>query len=1533
MNDFVNLHSHTHHSHMDAIIRIPDLFKRVAELGQSGIAITDHGVLSGIHEGYKEYRKYRDQGKDIKFIPGSEIYFCDDLSDPKSKRRHLVLLAQNEEGYRNLLKINAAGFHNSVNVMGRPFPRVDFNILKQHSAGLFVNSACGGSPFAAAIFEKNYDKARTIAAKFQDLWGDRFHIELQPHDLVRGDFNQGLLNEQLFRLAGDLKIPLIATCDSHYLTSKHEKYHDMALAIGSKRSLEDPKRHRYASYDPCLVCAGTGVSLEDSKTECTACGGSKYAAIKPCPEFYLKDRKSLEAYFTAKFDAKSACQMLDNTVAIAAQCEYPDYMKVKGHLLPAFPWKDESDAPDFQKWKGDKSALAALPEDAAYLRYVVKKGFDKLTADYDKEKKQVYWDRVKKELDILESKNFSSYMLIVADYIRWAKSNGIRVGRGRGCLKGDTLVLTQNGFVPLRDIRPDDMVYTHTGELKRVTHIMEYPVNEELLIIRTSSSFRYITLTRDHKVWGMQSDKSCFEPKWIAAENLQVGDQLFMPQLKRTAIKIPDLDLVEVFPNCIHDSEQITIYNSIKLKRFWKFDSEMMRFLGLWGHAGYINDYVVSIDTTPAQADWAYQFLADLGFSNISTTRHSKTRTVLRIAEQGLALIMNRILPNSNSPDRNNFGRFARVSNEQLSHLLHGYTGEPVSDNMRILAVNTHLAQEIREILLYLGFKCTAEYHEIRGLNGRRIGMNINATRTPEPGYYAKVQSIGATRAERVYDITVEDNHSYVTSEYAVHNSAGGSLVAYILGIHEADPIKYHLIFERFQNKEKTSLPDIDVDFAPSGREKVIDYCRNKYGERNVAYISNILRLTPKLLIKDIARSLVVGGDKSTSFKIANDITASIPDIIIKGDSRIKVDTMEKAMGASEKLSKFLETYPSVLEYANELVGTPRGFATHAAGVIISKKPLDECAPIRRDTDGAISIQYDKDTCEEIGLVKMDFLGLDTLDILDETIALAKSVGMNPPQPEELQDGDPKAYKLIHAGYTTGIFQLNGSMTPLCKAMAPKSIPDIAAISAIGRPSVASKDRMSFINRRSGKEKVKYPHPILEPVLKQNYGIAIYEEDLLRIAQHVAGWDLSDADGLRKMTKSKEKGFDLAVKLKKKFIQDAVAHSKITPEDAEHIWVECVEKFTGYGFNLSHATMYSMISYDTAYYKAHFPTAFLAANLNCQTRGNKADKEEIIEELKKDAQTFKIKIVPCDINLSKEYYSLVDRQTIITGLGAIKGVGDAALTEIIKHQPYSSFEDFLWRTPSCVNKTVIEALAKSGAMDSLGVSRKYIIENYASIRKELAAYAKKNGTEVIKETEEWVETEVDSTEFADDYDGGTTATVKLVPVKKVKKTYTMTPEQFAGFTPKNTEGRKDEYSLREKLEFEKEVLGFFLSGDMSAMYPGFFVGGRYSMSYSKLQQMVENINFPTEGIIVSMKELIIKKPGKNLGKTMCKMVLENLKGETVDISIWADQYERLKTRLKVGLPIRGMFKVNEYAGSKSLVLINVEAIYKATGDQ
>lgn len=1149
LDNFVNLHSHTQGSFLDAIVKVPDLFARIWELGQRTVCVTDHGVCASFLQAYQEYKKYKEQGKLIKFIPGNEIYFCEDLSDSKGKRRHLVLLAANEVGYRNLLKITAAGFQNSVTVMGKEFPRVDAAILKKHNDGLFATSACGGSIIAAHIFGGDREAALKAALQFKDIFGDRFFIELQPHDLSRNGFSQTFLNDQLKSIAEELDIEMVATCDSHYLTAAHEKYHDMILAISDKKSLDDQTRHRYASIDACIVCKGEGTFPSGSSTACHGCLGTKIGRIRPCAEFYVKTGSQVRGFFAKHYDSDFAQKLIDNTAKIAGACGYPDYMEPKGVRLPTFPWADEPDAVEYNAWKNKRPALKTVPDDAAYLRFKVWKAFNIYCKDFDKNKKTQYWNRVIHELDILEARNFSSYMLIVADYVNWAKKQGIVVGVGRG--------------------------------------------------------------------------------------------------------------------------------------------------------------------------------------------------------------------------------------------------------------------------------------------------------------------------------------------------SVSGCLVAFFLNIHAADSIKYGLIFERFQNKEKKSLPDIDVDIAPSGRDRVIEYCKNKYGADKVAAISNINKLTPKVVIKDVARSLVIGGDRSTAFQIANDITAEMPDKVQDKDGNdVKVETLEQAMDVTPKLVEFLHQYPEVLDYARELVGLPRAWGVHAAGVIISDIPLDEIVPLRRDKHGVISVQYDKDACEIAGLAKMDFLGLDTLDIMQETVDMAKSIGIDIPMPDNVPEDDQLAFKLIQTGNVGGIFQLAGSLAPLCKALKPNNVPDIAIVNALGRPSFDKEQRMDCINRKLGKTPIKYTHPILEPVLKNTYGMCVYEEDLAKIASHVAGWDLSKADSLRKLTKDKEKGASKIAKIKDDFIADAVRHSKLTKLEAEKIWEDEIGRFSGYGFNCSHATVYSMISYQTAYYKAHATGPFFCALINAETRGNKRDKYDAIEALKKDARRFGIQFTTCDVNVSKQYYMMRDRKTIVKGLGAIKGLGDTALDAIIANQPYKSFEDFLYRTPSrTVSKSVIVALAKAGAFDSLGVSRKFASEHYADIRKEMIKFMRKHGAD-------------------------------------------SNSNLLAGFIYKRNDLRNDEWNIKDKLTYEKEVIGEYVSGTAEDIFPNFFKGGVYAQPLTKIANMPVDSNFALEGIISSIREIIIKKAGKNQGKAMARLLVENMRGESIEITLWPDIYSKFKKLLQPGIPLRGLFKINEWNGTKSLSVVNLEAIYK-----
>lgn len=1171
METFVNLHSHTSASFLDAIITIPQLFSRVKELEQSCIAITDHGVMSNIYQAYKEYKKYKAAGTPIKFIPGNEIYFVEDLADPKSKRRHLVLLASNEVGYKNLLRITAAGFKNSVTVMGREFPRVDAAILQKYNEGLFSTSACGGSLLAAGIFGNDHERAKSAALLFKGIFGDRFFIELQPHSLQRDVFNQNQLNDELKKLAEELGIEMVAVCDSHYLTKKHEKYHDMILSIGYKKSLDDPTRHRYASFEPCLVCKGSKVFPELSTEKCYACYGNG-GDIKQCAEFYLKSEREIYDFFAKRYDGQFAQRLIDTTAKIANSCEWPDYMEPKGHRLPTFPWEAEPDADSFLKWLAKSNEfIKSLNKDHAYLRFKVQSAFKAYTKDMDKSTKKVYWDRIITELETFESQGFCSYMLIVGNYINWAKVNNIGIGAGRG--------------------------------------------------------------------------------------------------------------------------------------------------------------------------------------------------------------------------------------------------------------------------------------------------------------------------------------------------SGGGSLVAFLLKIHIADPIKYKLVFERFHNKLKTSLPDVDSDISPQGRERLIQYVEQKYGKGHVAYISNILKLTPKLIVKDLARSLNLGGDKSAAFKIANDITSDIPDTVKEGDKTIKIDNMGKALKYSAKLRNLVNQYPEVLDYANNLVGLPRSFATHAAGIIIADVPLDEYVPLRSDNDKKMVIQYDKELCEELGLVKMDFLGLETLDVLQETYVGAKKLKMALPSPEELvnMDGDEATYKLIQSGMVTGVFQLAGSMAPLCKTMKPKSIPDIALISAMGRPGCPPADRLELINRKFGKSSIVYRHPILEPILNYTYGVFVYDEDLLKMAKAIAGWDLAKADSLRKLTKLKEKGADLAIKLEVDFVNDAAAYGKVSRETAKDLWDNVIVKCASYNFCLAHAIQYSMISYQTAYYKTHAPAAYLCALLNSETRGAKADRGESIDFIKKDLKAFKIKIDSCDINLSKQYYTLKDKKTILTGLGAIKGLGDKALDAIIAHQPYKSFEDFLYRTPSsCVNKSTVIALAKAGAFDSFGISRKYASEQYAGLRQEMLKISKrKDFLSLVSER-------------------------TLLNLDNYEQEPDLSDEIYIRLSPHSDELRKSEWDIKQLLLFEKEVLGEYVSGSVELLFPGFFKDGVYGQPFSKIVNLPNNASFPTEGIISAIKELPMKS-GPSKGKIRGVISINNLRGESMEINVWPDIYAGIKANIKEGIPLRGQFKVNDYNGVKSLNLVKLEALYCERG--
>ena len=341
--------------------------------------------------------------------------------------------------------------------------------------------------------------------------------------------------------------------------------------------------------------------------------------------------------------------------------------------------------------------------------------------------------------------------------------------------------------------------------------------------------------------------------------------------------------------------------------------------------------------------------------------------------------------------------------------------------------------------------------------------------------------------------------------------SAGGSLVSYLIGITSVNPLEYGLMFERFHNKEKKSFPDIDTDFANPAAVK--EYLKNKYGEEKVASISNWSTLSPKVIIKDVARSLRLGGDKSTAFSIANHITGIMPD----------TKTIEEAMGLSSEFKSFMDKYPELYKNACKLQGLTRNWGVHAAGLVISDEPLYNFVPLRIDDSGQLVTQWEKNRCEENGLIKMDLLGLKTLTVIDNVFKIIERTKGEVLSIEDIPLDDKKTYDMISSGENLGVFQLEATLSPLCRKIKPTNVRMISDINAMGRPSCSPKDRKNYARRRFGLDQTEFRHEKLRDALQDTFGVSLYEEGMMAIAKDCAGWDLNQADALRKINKAKGK--------------------------------------------------------------------------------------------------------------------------------------------------------------------------------------------------------------------------------------------------------------------------------------------------------------------------------------------------------------------------------------------------------------------------
>jgi DNA polymerase III subunit alpha len=689
--------------------------------------------------------------------------------------------------------------------------------------------------------------------------------------------------------------------------------------------------------------------------------------------------------------------------------------------------------------------------------------------------------------------------------------------------------------------------------------------------------------------------------------------------------------------------------------------------------------------------------------------------------------------------------------------------------------------------------------------------------------------------------------------------SAAGSLVAYVLGITDIDPLQFGLIFERFLNPERVSPPDIDVDFCKDRRSEVLDYVRQKYGERRVSQIVTFNKMNAKSAVRDVGR--VIG----LSYGEADRLARMIPN----GPGQQNISLTDSAL-ANPELRRAIETEPAtrqLWDHALLLEGRSRNFGVHAAGIVIGDRDLSEYVPLRRDPkEKEVITQYPMGPLNDLGLLKMDFLGLRTLTVLHDAEALIRQRVPDFSLAKVPLD-DAATFALLNRAETIGIFQLEGGMTGFCKQFDFKAIDDIIALSALYRPGPMDLIP-DYIKRKKGLAKIRYEHPLLEEVCADTYGVMIYQEQVMAAASRLAGYSLGQADLLRRAMGKKDK--EKMAKERANFIDGCARENKIPEKKANAIF-DLLEKFAGYGFNKSHSAAYGLISYQTAYLKANYPVEFMAGLLS-----NEINNTDKISTFVGECKRMGIPILPPDVNRSALKFTPEmwegplrpddDRGTkaaptlgaIRYGLAAIKNVGEGAMEIAIKEREgggeFASLEDFCRRLDSRVaNRKILENLIKCGAFDFLGRER---TELFACIEESMAAAASSQR----------------------DRASGQVSLFDEMPPPASKPTSIRTIA----------------WTEHEKMSYEKELLGFYVTGHPLDAYANVLAEGNYQ-TIAALNELPDRASFKIAGAIVQVDKKFTKKEGK----PFAVVFLEDLTA-TLEVILWNEVYTTVAEALVLG---------------------------------
>ncbi|TQV86280.1 DNA polymerase III subunit alpha [Exilibacterium tricleocarpae] len=719
--------------------------------------------------------------------------------------------------------------------------------------------------------------------------------------------------------------------------------------------------------------------------------------------------------------------------------------------------------------------------------------------------------------------------------------------------------------------------------------------------------------------------------------------------------------------------------------------------------------------------------------------------------------------------------------------------------------------------------------------------------------------------------------------------SGAGSLVAYVLKITDLDPLEYDLLFERFLNPERVSMPDFDVDFCMDNRDQVINYVAENYGRDAVSQIITFGTMAAKAVVRDVARVL------GKSYGLADKLSKMIPPDVGM--------TLKKAFDQEEILRDFLQNdgdAQEIWEMALQLEGVTRNVGKHAGGVVIAPTKLTDFAPLFCDEAGdGLVTQYDKNDVEDAGLVKFDFLGLRTLTIIDWAKRMIDrqraAAGEAPLDIAAIPLDDAATFTLLKKAETTAVFQLESrGMKDLIKRLQPDNLEDMIALVALFRPGPLQSGMVDdFINRKHGRAQVAYPdakyqHEKLKPILEPTYGVIVYQEQVMQIAQELAGYSLGGADLLRRAM-GKKKPEEMAKQ--RSTFKDGAAEQGVNPELAMKIF-DLVEKFAGYGFNKSHSAAYALVSYQTAWLKAHYPAHFMAA-----TMSSDMDKTDKVVTFIEECRDMGLTLLPPDVNRGEFHFTVDADNHVIYGLGAIKGMGEGPVESIIEARqsggPFKNLFDFCARIdPRKVNKRALEALVRSGAMDSIGPGVELDYDR-------AVMFAAMN--EAVKAAEQ---SAANASAGMGDLFGD------------------VVPSGDSGDDVYSEFRRTRSWHIKERLHGEKDTLGLYLTGHPIDEYQHEL---RHLVSSRIVDLKADRSSQQVAGLVVGLRVMKTKR-----GDTMAFVTLDDRSGR-IEVAVFSDTYTEYREKLVKDdlLVIDGQVSHDDYSGGLKMRAESVQSLSDA----